>query len=211
MDEEEIGKLVNAYMFHRVNYSDEKPVRRRKRRQVVDPPPPPPVEVVVTTHFDDVTGSVLSVGDVEFGPHPIQSQSSTSLPGHATLRAYVSRTSVGVFPVLDVNYFSRASTFSNLSFVITSGNYDNLKIDITGYDINDNVIGIQTEIINASTVSVVDLNFPNLVKVEMKRNPTSTEVRHALAVGTVISIGGRPRTVFDKGVAISDIKYTIIV
>lgn len=162
-----------------------------------------------TVHFDDVADATIPVlGDITFGPSSINIYTTSTLPGHIALRAYSGRTNVGSFNILNSNFLTRASQFNQLSLDISSGNYDNLKIDVTGYDSNMNVIGIQTELIHASYGRTINLNgFEMVSKIEFKKNPTSTETRHPQAIGSTIDIGGRPRVVYDKGISITNIRY----
>lgn len=164
-----------------------------------------------TAHFDGVTGNVSVLEDITFSPTAIESNAVSTYPGHVALRAHSGRVNVGVIAILNSNSLSRASQFRQLSLDIASGNFDNLKIDVTGYDSNLNVIGVQTEIINASTARTLNLNtLTNATTITFTRNPTSQEVRHAQAVGIVIIIGGRPRPpIYNKGIALTNIRYSI--
>lgn len=198
-------------MYHEGDDYEAMVSRRRKKRlklriEILKP--------VYTTHFEGSSGSLSVLDSFTFTSPvtvvngPVEGQLSEQ-PGALALKQFSNRVKLGFWSVLPFE-ISRSEPFRLQSIDVVSGNFNDLLIDLQGYDITGVIIATKTFVTSPGTPVTVDTTFPPISKFKLVRNAASLETRHPGAVGTIIYQGGRPRPpVYTKSVFLSEFKYKL--
>lgn len=150
---------------------------------------------ILCLKFDDppVTGPVAEYEGMTFTP-AINVEDEPTKPGFIALKDFaseVSRVATWSIDGEDFGHFEVEFPFRFLKVDLVSGNYKNLKVDISGYDEYDNPVALQTVVLDADEPKTVHLHngFTNIRAFDFERNPLSAETLHPGAIGTDVDIG----------------------
>lgn len=182
--------------------------RRKKRLQLR-------IELLKPTYvvdFENTTGTLFDLNSLFFTPSvvilngPVSGQIGEQ-PGALALKEFSDKVKLGFWSVLPFE-ISRLEPFQLKSLDIVSGNYNNFTLDLKGFDANNNVISTHTFTTSPGDPKTILPEFPAVYKFTLTRNTGSVEVRHPNAVGTILTIGGRPRPpVYTKSIFLASITY----
>ena len=178
---------------------------RKAKIPIVDPEPPIVPDIIFL--FNPYNGQRKNIEGFDFTPKIRSTKASSSKgPGLTTANDQPGIEKIGWIKNFQSLSIKRESEFNIKNIILNSENYNNVTIKIRG--IRDGYPDLEKDII-LNTYSITPVSFTDWVVTDMtfEESIDSNPTRDDDAIGVKIQVGGRERTIYQKGLVISKIEY----